>query len=161
MPPELTQLLQNPWFYLLSLVIGFLSYKVLPILIQSFENRRLELFKRELLRREKAEVIAELLVLLRRDHLSAAENDTVDRILYQLCLALPPCLIHKISHTVCKSGKEEDVGPYGLLIAIKDFIEGRYAADKKRKLIPDNIPHTNRNADQDGAGQPATRSESK
>jgi hypothetical protein len=151
MPHELTELLQNPWFYLLSLIIGFLSYKVLPILLQSYENRRLEVFKRELLRREKTEIIADLLVLLRRQGLTDAEKDTVDRILYQLCLTLPPCLIHKMSHTVCKSGKEEDVGPYGLLIAIKDFIEGRYKADKDRKLIPDNIPHTNRNPEQGGA----------
>lgn len=156
MPRELTELFQNPWFYLVSLIIGFLSYKILPILLQSFENRRLELFKRELLRREKAEIIAELLVLLRRQHLSECEKDTVDKILYQLCLALPPCLIHKMSHTVCKSGKEEDVGPYGLLICIKDLIEGRYVADKKRKLIPDNIPHTNRNAQPDGVANAAS-----
>jgi len=150
MPQELTELLKNPWFYLISLIIGFLSYKVLPILIQSSENRRLEIFKRELLRREKAEVIAELLMFLRRRQLSDPEKDTVDKILYQLCLVLPPCLIHKMSHTVCKSGTEEDVGPYGLLICIKDFIEGRYAADKKRQLVPDNIPHTIRNDEQGG-----------
>ena len=144
MPQELAQLLQNPWFYLISLVIIYVSYKVLPRLIQSFENRRLEIFKRDLLRRDKAEIIAELLVLLQRKQLSEVEKDTVDKILYQLCLALPPCLIHKMSHTLCRSGKEEDVGPYGLLICIKDFIEGRYVADKKRKLIPENIPHTER-----------------
>jgi hypothetical protein len=148
MPQELAELLKNPWFYLLSLFIGFLSYKILPLLVQSFENRRLELFKRELLRREKAEVIAELLVLLRREQLCDSEKDTVDKILYQLCLALPPCLIHKMSHTVCKSKEKEDVGPYGLLICIKDFIEGRYVVDKERKLTADNIPHTSRNAEQ-------------
>jgi hypothetical protein len=147
MPKELTTLLQNPWFYSISLIVCFVSYKVLPILIQSFENRQLELYKRELLRREKAELIAELLVLLRRKQLSEPEKDTVDKILYQLCLVLPPCLIHKMSHTVCKSGKAEDVGPYGLLIFFKEFIEGRYTVDKKKTLIPDNIPHTNRNAE--------------
>jgi hypothetical protein len=151
MPQELLDVLKNPWFYFISVIIVFLSYKILPLLIQSFENRRLEVFKRELLRREKAEVIAELLVLLGRKQLSDSEKDAVDKILYQLCLALPPCLIHKMSHTVCKSGEAEDVGPYGLLVCIKDFIEGRYAVDKKRKLTPDNIPHTSRNAEQ-GAG---------
>jgi hypothetical protein len=30
MPPEFVELLKNPWFYLTSLIIGFLSYKILP-----------------------------------------------------------------------------------------------------------------------------------
>lgn len=159
MPPELIDLLKNPWFYLLSLIIGFLSYKVLPILIQGYESRRLELFKRDLLRREKAEIIATLLVLLSRQSLSDSERDEVDKILYQLCLVLPPCLIHKMVHTVCHSSTAEDVGPYGLLISIKDFIEGRYKADKERKLTADNIPHVRRNAEPVAApnGGPGTR----
>ena len=152
MPDDLCHLFQNPWFYIVSIVISYLSYKVLPILIMRYENRRLEIFRRELLRREKADSIADLLIYLSRPNLSDSEKDTVDKILYQLCLTLPPCLIHKMAHSVCRSGEPEDVGPYGILIDIKDFIEGRYKPDKSRKLLPENIPHTTRKAEQYGRG---------
>ncbi len=35
MPQALKDLFANPWFYTISLIIGYLSYKVLPILIQN------------------------------------------------------------------------------------------------------------------------------
>ncbi len=140
----LKELLANPWFYIFSAVLSWFSYKILPMILQAQQNRQLEKFRRELLRRDKAEAIADLIVYLRRAVLSDTDKDAVDKLLLSLCLCLPPCLIHKMAHTVCASGKEEDLKPLGLFVEIKKFIDGNYNPDKKRHLTADNIPLTKR-----------------
>ena len=57
-----------------------------------------------------------------------------------LCLYLPPCLIHKMAHTLKKDATKEDMKPLGLFVEIRSFIHGTYKADKNKELSGDNIP---------------------
>lgn len=142
------ELFKNDWFYpiiLLSWLLGwFLLDKIFPAFLKSYYDTRLELQKRDFLRRDKAAVIAELIVLLRSSATDAAHKDKIDKCLLELSLYLPPCLIHKLSHTVCQSGTAEDLKPLGLFVAIRSYMEGTYTPDKSKSLTADNIALTKR-----------------
>jgi hypothetical protein len=140
----LKDLFSNPWFYVVSAVLSWFPYQVVPAILHGRQNKQLENYRRELLRRDKAEAITDLIIYLRKNELTETEKDIVDKLLLNLCLCLPPCLIHKLAHTVCRSGKPEDLKPLGLFVEIKEFFDGSYKADRKRRLTGDNIPLTKR-----------------
>lgn len=141
-------LFQNEWFYIVSIILfvggHWLLDKIFPAWLKHTYDARLEILRRQLLARDKAVIISDLLVLLRRSSLKEEEKDEVDKHLLDLCLYLPPCLIHKMAHTLKRDGTSEDLKPLGLFVEIRSFIHGTYKADKKRQLTWDNIPLTER-----------------
>jgi len=145
---ELLQFFREPWSLPISVTVGIVGLWVVqtyfPYLIKFGFDQRLEREKRELLQRDKSAIISDLIVALRADPKDNAEADRIDKILLDLCLYLPPCLCHKLAHTVCRSGTAEDLGPLGLFVEIRSFIDGAYKKDKKRKLEAANIPLTKR-----------------
>ena len=145
---ELLQFLREPWsvpiWMVVGIVAGWFVQTYFPYLIKFGFDQRLEREKRELLQRDKTAIISDLIVALRTDPKDDAEADRIDKLLLDLCLYLPPCLCHKLAHTVCRSGSAEDLGPLGLFVEIRSFIDGTYKKDKKRKLEAANIPLTRR-----------------
>lgn len=145
---NLNALFQNEWFYIVSVILfvggHWLLDKIFPAWLKHTYDARLEILRRQLLARDKAALISDLLVLLRRPSLGEEEKDKVDKHLLDLCLYLPPCLIHKMAHTLKHDGTKEDLNPLGLFVEIRSFIHGTYEADKKRQLTSDNIPLTER-----------------
>jgi len=133
-----------PIWMVVGIVAGWFLQTYFPYLIKFGFDQRLEREKRELLQRDKTASISDLIVALRTDPKDEAEANRIDKLLLDLCLYLPPCLCHKLAHTVCRSGTTEDLGPLGLFVEIRSFIDGTYKKDKKRKLEAANIPLTKR-----------------
>jgi hypothetical protein len=142
------ELFKNEWFYPVTLFLWLIGWwildKVFPAFLKNYYDTRLELQKRDFLRRDKAAVIAELTVLLRSAATDDTHKDKIDKALLDLSLYLPPCLVHKLSHTVCQTGTAEDLTPLGLFIAIRSYMDGTYAPDKSKTLTADNIALTHR-----------------
>ena len=142
------ELFKNEWFYpviLLSWLLGWwLLDRFFPAFLTNYYDRRLELQKRNFLRRDKAAVIAELIVLLRSSATDDAHKDQIDKALLDLSLYLPPCLVYKLSHTVCQTGSAEDLKPLGLFVAIRSYRDGTYRPNASKTLTADNIALTNR-----------------
>lgn len=143
------ELLSNPLTYLVVPALSFLGAwlfnKVLPIFIKAKVDRDIELFRRSLLRKEKVEIISQCVLFLRKQvngKITEEEKDKLDEIFLELCLHLPPCLIHKLAHTACGTKTEEDLNPLGLFVEVRKFIDGTYEVDKGRTLTWDNIPLT-------------------
>ena len=148
------ELVLNPLTYLVIPAISFLGAwvfnKVLPIFIKAKVTRDIELFKRELLRKEKVEIISKCVLLLKKQrngNISDEEKEELDESFLELCLHLPPCLVHKLAHTACSTKSDEDLNPLGLFVEVRRFIDGEYKIDKKRKLTWENIPLTVRPED--------------
>jgi len=140
----LARIISDPLSFSVGAIIGafslwLLSY-IFPAFLKFYYDAKLERFRRKLLQAEKAAVIADLIILARRSDANKETEEKINKCLLDLCLYLPPCLIHKLAHTVCRTGKNEDIGLLGLLVEIRQFMDGDYKADKKRKLSPDNIP---------------------
>jgi hypothetical protein len=142
------ELFKNGWFYPVTLFLWFIGWWLLdgifPAFLKNYYDTRLERQKRDFLRRDKASVIAELIVLLRSSATDDAHKDKIDKALLDLSLYLPPCLVHKLSHTVCKTGSAEDLKPLGLFMAIRSYMDGTYVPDASKTLTADNIALTNR-----------------
>ena len=142
------ELFKNGWFYPVTLLLWLLGWwlldRIFPAFLKNYYDTRLELQKRDFLRRDKAAVIAELIVLLRSPAPDNANKDKIDKALLDLSLYLPPCLVHKLSHTVCQTNTAEDLKPLGLFMAIRSYMEGTYTPDTSKTLTADNIALTNR-----------------
>ena len=143
----LTQSLQlladgRVWFVSLGLfpLYYFVADKFFPAFLKFRFDRRLELFRRELLGRDKASSISELFVLLLHTPPTQESVAKTNKLLFDLCLSLPPCLIHKLAHTLKQTGEKDDVSLFGLFVEIRSFIDGTYQPDDKRKLDKTNIP---------------------
>lgn len=138
------ELFKNLWLYPIVALSCWLLSCIFPAFLKNYYDKRLEFQKRDFLRREKAAVIAELIVLLRRSSPTDDDKDKIDKALLDLTLYLPPCLVHKLSHTVCKTGTPEDLTPLGLFVDIRSYMEGAYAPDSSAELTAGNIVLTNR-----------------
>ena len=117
----------------LSALGAWLFNIVIPIFIKARATRDIEFLKRDLLRKDKTESVTRCIVLLQKqrfDELTDEEKDELDELFLMLCLHLPACLVHKLAHTACHTGSEEDLNPYGLLVEVRKFIDGTYKEDK-------------------------------
>lgn len=128
----------------LSAVVGLILVWLLSLLfparIKFGFDVLLEDYKRILLRRDKAGIISDLLVLMGKSPFTEEDRLNANKHLLDLCLYLPPCLVHRLAEVTAQSKKGQEIGPLGLFINIRDYIDGRYKPDKKAKLDKGQIP---------------------
>jgi hypothetical protein len=132
--PNLTSL----GFLILAASLFWLK-SVIPAFLKATHDTRLEIFKRKLLRDEKAFVIAELTALMLNGVKSEKDAIDINKRIFELCLILPPSLVHAMAHTYVGTGTKEDLDHFGLFLEIRKFIEGNYK-DDGRPLTKENIP---------------------
>ena len=120
-------------------ILWFIANFWIPPLLKHALDARLEREKRKTAFRDKGGIIAELYSLQENE----ANAPKINKCIFELCLYLPPCLIHKMAHTLKKDGHELDVGRPALFLQIREFIEGKYKADKSKVLDEGNIPYLN------------------
>ncbi|MBL9180845.1 MAG: hypothetical protein JNN17_01790 [Verrucomicrobiaceae bacterium] len=123
--------------FTVSSVLTFFVTSWWGALLKHGFDQRLENYRREIMIRDKAAVISDVLTMT-LDSQQAA--DKINRHLLEMCLYLPPCLIHKIAHTLVGDKHELNIGRPQLFVAVRCYIEGSYAVDKKAKFTWGNIP---------------------
>jgi hypothetical protein len=137
-------LAETPWP--VPALIGALSFWALsyflPEAVKFSYSKRLELLRRELLAKDKTAVISNLIVLAQRPNKTEKDVEEINRLMMDLCIYLPPCLVHKLAHTACNSdNKNLNLGWLGLLAEIRQYIDGSYKRMKEiKKVEGGNIP---------------------
>lgn len=135
----------NPTFWVTVsgtsvVLIGFINF-VTPPLLKFWFDYTLEVRKRKLLQTDKAASISDLLVLLQKSPFEEEDRRRANKHFLDLCLYLPPCLIHKMAEAFRNSEKGQAIGgPLGLFVEVRKFIDGTYKADPNSKFSADNIP---------------------
>jgi hypothetical protein len=125
---------------IVSLICVWLLSLLFPAWIKFGFAALLEDYKRALLRKDKAEIISDLLVLMGKSPFTEEDRLKTNKHLLDLCLYLPPCLVHKLAEVTAQSKKGQEIGPLGLFVDIRDFLDGKYRADKKARLDKGQIP---------------------
>jgi hypothetical protein len=128
----------------LSIIVGLICVWLLSLLfparIKFGYDVLLEDHKRALLRKDKAEIISDLLVLMGKSPFTEEDRLKANKHLLDLCLYLPPCLVHRLAEVTAQSKKGQEIGPLGLFIDIRAYLDGEYRPDKKAKLDKGQIP---------------------
>lgn len=139
------EFLTNPASYPLSIIVGLIGVWLLSHIFPGFVkfsyDIKLERLRRDLLLRDKTAVVSDLVVLLGKQPFTGDDRVKANKHLLDLCLYLPPCLVHKLAHSLKQTGEADDVGgPLGIFVEIRRFIEGTYKPAKDRVLSKENIP---------------------
>lgn len=151
---------QDPTFYAASAIlgvgVGLLWHTIAPATVKAFFDRRLEEMKRTFVRADKSAVVTDVVALMEKGELDAADVLKINKALLELSLYLPACLVHKMAHTLVGDGSDEDLGnPRELITEIRNFIHGTYKPNRKSVFSAQNIPQLRLPTDAEkGGGTP-------
>ena len=148
---DIIELVQNHgdnvvWFLLGNASLWLLS-KLIPSWVKFSYDKRLEVFKREILQRDKASMVAELVPLLRVSNPDEEQILRINTIFAELSLYLPKEIVCNMAHTSVGTKESENIGWSDLFGDIRDYLNGNYKySDKKRRntnlkdrVVGDNI----------------------
>ena len=130
---ELQKLLTNPYWYISAVVVGALVWAAYKAYLSFLGDRKMEEFRRDLLRRDKSAKIVDLFMLLeavQKGTADTAKKEELKRTLWALCIYLDRDCICAMAETLVHGENLTE-----LFVTVR-----RYIIAKDDGLKWDNIP---------------------